>query len=88
MKHISNSTAMAAWLALLALTALSLLLGGYVGHAAWMPLLVAVIVWTKGTMVARYFIESGTVHPFIAWVMRAFIALTPLALLLSTVLGK
>jgi hypothetical protein len=42
-----------AWLGLLALTLLSLALGERFGHAPWMPLLVAAIIWAKGTMVAR-----------------------------------
>jgi hypothetical protein len=77
-----------AWLGLLALTLLSLALGERFGHAPWMPLLVAAIIWAKGTMVARYFIESHQTHPFIAWVIRIFIALVPVALALITFLGQ
>jgi len=75
------------WLALVALTLLSLGLGQWFGGAAWLPILVAAIVWLKGTLVARRFIESPLAHPFIAWVLRAFIAFTPLVLLLTAFFG-
>ena len=77
-----------AWLALLALTGISLLLGDRYGHASWMPLLVAAIIWIKGAVVARWFLESQDFHPFIAWVLRIFIAFAPIALLLTDILGK
>ena len=56
------------------------------GHA--LPLLVAAILWGKGTLVARHFIESHRAHPFIAWLLRAFILLTPLLLLLTAFFGR
>lgn len=77
-----------AWLGLLALTLVSLGLGQEFGHAPWMPLLVAAIIWVKGAVVARYFIESHQAHPFIAWVIRVFIALVPVALVVTALLGK
>lgn len=70
-----------AWAALLVLTCVSLLLGEKFGHASWMPVPVAAIIWLKGTVVARCFLESRTVHPFIAWLLRAFVAFAPVALL-------
>lgn len=73
-----------AWLALLTLTAISLLLGEKFGHAAWMPMLVASAIWLKGAVVARCFLESRTAHPFIGWLLRAFIAFVPLVLLVTT----
>lgn len=76
------------WLVLLALTLVSLLAGHRFGHASWMPLLVAAIIWIKGTLVARYFIESNTAHPIIAWIVRAFIAFVPTALVITVLLGK
>ncbi|GAB3552308.1 hypothetical protein GCM10027343_37700 [Noviherbaspirillum agri] len=81
------SLSVLAWLGLLALTGISLLLGAQFGTASWMPFLVAGIIWLKGSMVARYFIESNHAHPFIAWVLRAFIAFTPLGLILTAVLS-
>jgi len=77
-----------AWLGLLALTLVSLALGQRFGHASWMPLPVAAIIWVKGAVVARYFIESHQAHPFIAWVIRVFIALVPVALIVTALLGK
>lgn len=76
-----------AWLTLVALTLLSLGLGHWFHGAAWLPLLVAVIIWLKGKLIARQFIESHIAHPFIAQVLNAFIAFTPIALLLIAFFG-
>jgi cytochrome c oxidase subunit 3 len=43
--------------------------------------LVAAIIWLKGALIARQFIEVGLAHPFIRRVVAGFIAFTPLALL-------
>lgn len=77
-----------AWLALLALSFAGLFLGELFGHAPWMPLLVAAIIWAKGSLVARYFIESHQAHPYIAWVIRVFVAFVPVALVITAFLGK
>jgi hypothetical protein len=77
-----------AWLGLLALTAISLLLGAQFGAASWMPFLVAGIIWIKGSMVARYFIESHQAHPFIAWVLRTFIAFASIGLVVTTIVSR
>ena len=77
-----------AWLALLALSFIGLFLGELFGHARWVPLLVAVIIWAKGSLVARYFVESHQAHPYIAWIMRVFIAFVPVALVITAFLGK
>lgn len=77
-----------AWLALVALTLISLGLGEWFPAAAWLPLLVAAIVWVKGTLVARCFIESHVAHPFIARVLAAFIAFAPLALVATAYFGE
>lgn len=76
-----------AWLALVALTLASLGLGEWFAAASWLPLLVAAIVWIKGTLVARCFIESHIAHPFIARVLQAFIAFAPLALVATAYFG-
>jgi len=76
-----------AWLALVMLTLLSLGLGQWFHGASGLPILVAAIVWLKGMLVARRFIESPLAHPFITWVLRGFIAFTPLALLLTAFFG-
>lgn len=76
-----------AWLALVALTLVSLGLGEWFGSADWLPLLVAAIVWLKGVVVARRFIESHLAHPFIERVVQAFIALAPVALVVTSYFG-
>jgi len=76
------------WLALLLLTVFSLGLGEWFHGAVWLPVLVAFILWFKAFLVARYFIESHRAHPFIAWVVRAFITLTPALLLLTAFFGR
>lgn len=76
------------WLGLLALTGISLLLGDRFGHASWMPLFVASVIWIKGTVVAHYFLESHSAHPFIAWLLRVFIAFAPVALLVTSALSR
>lgn len=47
----------------------------------------AAVVWLKGWLVARHFIESHLAHPFIAWVLRVFIVCVPAALLVTTWFG-
>ena len=90
MNPISKSPALPIlpWLALLALTFLSLGLGEWFHGAAWLPLLVAAIIWLKGSLVARHFIESHKAAPFIAWLLRVFVALTPILLLLTAFFGQ
>lgn len=77
-----------AWLVLVALTVLSLGLGQWFHGAPWMPLLVAAIVWIKGLLIARQFIEARLAHAFIARVLRGFIAFTPIALVLTAFFGS
>lgn len=76
-----------AWLALVALTLLSLGLGQWFHGATWLPVLVAAIVWLKGSLVASRFIEAELATPFIRNVLRGFIAFTPLALVLTAFYG-
>jgi hypothetical protein len=76
-----------AWLALVVFTLASLGLGEWFPRAAWLPLLVAAIIWVKGVLVARWFIESHMAHPFIARVLQAFIAFSPLALVATAYFG-
>lgn len=76
------------WLVLVGLTALSVLLNRWFQGAAWLQLLVAAIVWIKGEMIARHFVETQIAHPFIRRVTHAFIAFTPAALILTTFFGQ
>lgn len=90
--HHAPSTSLkplfSAWLALVALTLLSLALGHWFHGAHWLPLIVAAIIGLKGHLIARHFIESHLAHPFIARVLSSFIAFTPLALLLIAFFGR
>ena len=74
-------------LGLSALTVLSVELGRWFHRAAWLPLPVAAIVCIKSSLVARHFIESRLAHPFIAWVLGAFVAFAPAALVLTAFHG-
>jgi len=76
-----------AWLALLVLTVLSLGLGEWLRGVPWLTLLVAAIVWLKGRLVARHFIESHLAHPFIARTLQVFVAFVPAALVLTAFFG-
>ena len=73
-----------AWLLLLVLTFISLGFGEWFAAASWLPLFVALLIWVKGTLVARYFIESHRAHPFIVWLLRGFIGFSALALALTS----
>ena len=75
------------WLALVGLTLVSPQLGDGVGGQEAMQLIVAAIIWIKGHLVARHFIEAERAHPFLRNVLRFFIAFTPIAIVLTTVFG-
>lgn len=76
------------WLALVVLSLLSLELGQWMHGAVLLQVVVAAIIWLKGTLVAHHFIESRIAHPFIRNVLRVFIAFAPLALLLIVFFGR
>lgn len=78
----------AAWLALVALTLASLGLSEWFRDISLLPLLVAAIIWIKGALVARCFIESHVAHPFIKRVLKVFIGISPLALLATAFYGS
>jgi hypothetical protein len=86
-KRDTFTTLTLTWLALVVLTLVSLGLGEWFRAAHWLPLLVAAIIWLKGAMVARYFIESHLTHPFITRLLRVFIAIAPVALVLTAFFG-
>jgi hypothetical protein len=77
-----------AWLALVALTVVSLGLSEWFRDISLLPLLVAAIVWIKGALVARCFIESHVAHPFIKRVLKVFIGIAPIALLATSFFGS
>lgn len=78
---------LAVWLLLCVLTLLSLGLGQGFHSANWLPLLVGLIVWIKGRLVSRYFIETQLATPFIRRVVAGFIAFAPLALVVTGFFG-
>ena len=89
-KHPSSAIAplSTAWLVLVALTLISPCLGQWLHGAGWLQLLVAGIVWLKGWLIARPFIEIELTQPFIRRVMQGFILFTPVMLLLTVFLGN
>lgn len=72
---------------LVALTLASLGLGNWFNDATWLPLLVAAIVWFKSLLVARHFIGTPSAHPFIARLVGTFIAIAPVALVITAFFG-
>ena len=76
-----------AWLGLVVLTLISPLLAEVLHGAVWLQLLVAAIIWFKGWLIARQFIEIHLAHPFIRRVTLIFVAFTPVALLLTVFFG-
>ncbi|MDO9596379.1 MAG: hypothetical protein Q7J47_01535 [Azoarcus sp.] len=77
-----------AWLVLVLLLLASIGAGQLFHGAPWLPFAIAAIVWVKGTLIARYFIEANHAHPFIQWALRVFIAFVPAFLLLTAWLGE
>ena len=75
------------WLALVGLTLASPQLGNGLGGPQAVQLTVAAIIWIKGYLVARHFIEAELAHPFLRNVLRFFIAFTPIAIVLTTFFG-
>lgn len=77
-----------AWLALVALTFVSLGLGEWLGRAPWLPTLVAAIIWLKAWLVGYFFLEAQLSHTFIRRLVWIFIAFAPIALVLTDLFGR
>ena len=77
-----------AWLGLVALTFASLYLSHWFHGTAWLQILVAAILWLKGILVAKKFIEIKATHTFIRRVVLGFVAVTPLVLLVIAYFGN
>jgi hypothetical protein len=75
------------WLALVALTLVSLGLGEWLGRASWLPTLVAAIIWLKAWLVAYFFLEAKLCHTFIRRLIWVFISFAPIALTLTDLYG-
>lgn len=88
MERLNSGKLTWAWLGLLLLTAVGLVTGQTSGHASWLPILVAPLIWMKGWVVARYFLNAGEAHPYVSWLVRVFTAFAPAALILTDVLSR
>jgi uncharacterized membrane protein YjdF len=76
------------WLALIILSLFSLMLGEWVGRTAnWLPAVVAVVIWLKAWLVARYFLEAYQCVPFIRRLVLGFICFAPLSLIITDTFG-
>ncbi|NMG01566.1 cytochrome C oxidase subunit IV family protein [Azoarcus taiwanensis] len=76
-----------AWTALVMLTLASIAAGRTFNDEAWLPLVIAGMVWLKASLVARYFIEAHDAPPFIRWAVRLFVGFVPFCLLLTAFWG-
>lgn len=76
-----------AWLALAGLTLLGLVLADGVPDRRLLAVVVAAVMWLKGVLVARAFLDTGRAHPFIRRGVAIFVAIAPLALLLTAFFG-
>lgn len=81
-KLASNKGAALAWLALVVLSAVSLMLT-HQGHGVSVSaLVVAALVWIKAQIVARRFLELGHAGTTFQWAINIFMAYGPLGLVL------
>lgn len=76
-----------AWAGLVLLSLLSIGLGEWVSEAAWLPSLVGAIIWLKGWLVARYFLEAPLCHTLLRRIIWTFVAFAPIALVLTDTFG-
>lgn len=74
-----------AWLALMALSVVSVLAAGQAqhGHRLWMTVVVAAIAWGKAQLVIHHYLEAGRARPVFRRIVQIFAALAPLALVMS-----
>lgn len=87
MEPLKSDTLTWAWLGLVFLTVVGLATGRLSGHAPWLPTLVAILIWMKSWVVARYFLNADEAHPFVTWLVRVFSAFAPAALILTDTLA-
>lgn len=88
MERLNSIRLTSAWLGLLLLTTVGLAIGQTSGHASWLPILVALLIWMKGWVVARYFLTARDAHPYVSWLVRVFTAFAPAALILTDALSR
>ena len=73
------------WLALMALSVVSVLAAdqAHHGYRLWMTVAVASIAWFKAQLVIRHYLEAWRAPPVFHRVVQIFAALAPLALVVS-----
>lgn len=81
-KLASNKGAALAWLALVLLSALSLMLTHRGSGVSASALIVAALVWVKAQIVARRFLELGHAGRPFQWALHIFMAYGPLGLVI------
>jgi hypothetical protein len=81
-KLVSNKGAALAWLALVLLSAASLLLTHQGSGVSASALIVAALVWIKAQIVARRFLELGHAGLPFQWAINIFMAYGPLGLVI------
>ncbi len=81
---MTRPTATRAWLALLAITVASAGIAvAERGVLPWVGWLIAALVWFKARLVARHYLEVHDVAPVFRRIVAVFIALAPLALVVT-----
>jgi len=75
------------WLLLVLLTLLSLVLGEWLGRSAWLPVIVAMLIWAKAWLIAHFYLETYQCTRFIRRLVKGFIAFAPIALVLTDTFG-
>ncbi len=73
----NNKGAVLAWLALMLLSAASLMLTHQGSGVSASALIVAALVWIKAQIVARRFLELGHASPTFQWAINIFMAYGP-----------
>lgn len=84
---IRLSPLVSTWAGLSLLTFASVAMGEWWHGTAGLPRVVALMIWLKAWLIARYFLEVQLTHPFIRRLVQVFIAFVPVALVLSDLFG-
>lgn len=76
-----------AWLGLVTLTLCSLFIAEWLPGMTGLALLIAAIIWLKGWLLARFYLETELSRRIIRWATWAFVAFVPIGLLLTSYFG-
>lgn len=85
--NIDMAPLVMAWGSLVLLSLLSVGLGEWVGSAPWLPAMVSAVIWLKGWLVARYFLEARLCRTLIRRMLWTFVAFAPIALVITDTFG-